>query len=205
MVITKQSNVDYFYSSNITSIKFIIFANMGTYPKHRKPAGLRECPDCGHLIKARGLHGHRALVHNVIVKTIEKTLVNDMNTRLIYSSNNSSSDMGNKDKTQAVSENTDKDLSECKRSDGEPLYTDIDLRIFISYLISHTYNPGSEVTLFNQFTLMDIIEDFEHRFECKFIDIRKANYHGKISVDMGTTPEEHWLFANKYSSLKYSR
>ena len=178
---------------------------MGTYPKHRKPTGLRKCPDCDQLVKARGMPGHRALVHNVVVKTIEKTRVNDLNTRVIDPSNNSSSDTGSKGKTQVVSENTAKDLSECKRTDGEHLYTDIDLRILISYLISHTYNPGSEVALFNQFTLMDIIEDFEHRFECKFKDIRKANYHGKISVDMGTTPEEHWLFANKYSSLKYSR
>jgi len=178
---------------------------MGTYPKNRKPAGLRECPDCGQLVKARGMHGHRALVHNVVVKTIEKTQVNDLNTRVIYPSNNSSGNTGNKGITQVVSEITGTDLSECKRPDGEHLYTDIDLRILISYLIRHTYNPGSEVTLFNQFTLMDIIADFEHRFECKFDDIRKDNNHVKISVDMGTTPEEHWLFAKRYSSLKYSR
>lgn len=106
---------------------------------------------------------------------------------------------------QNVSNVVGKDLSDCKRADGQHLYTDIDLRILISYLIRHVYNPGSEVPLFNQFTLMDTIKEFEHRFECKFDDVRKASNHVKISVDMGTTPEEHWLLANKYSSLKYSR
>ena len=106
---------------------------------------------------------------------------------------------------QNISNVVGKDLSECKRPDGKHFYTDTDLRILTRRLINQTYNPGSEVALFNQFTVMDLIADFERRFECKFDDVRKANNHGKISVDMGTTPEEHWLFANNYSSLKYSQ
>jgi hypothetical protein len=106
---------------------------------------------------------------------------------------------------EKIPEVAGKDLSECKRPDGTHLYTDSDLQILMSLLIKHTYDPGSEVILFNEFTYMDLIADFERRFKCRFDDVRKANKYGKISVEMGTTPCEHWRFANNYGTLRYSR
>lgn len=185
---------------------------MGVYPKHRKPAGLRKCPICGELIEARGMPGHKALVHGVKEKMIIKTRVNDLRTRVIDSSNNSGGDLSNivndsskKDITQVVSSIMGKDLTECKRPDGQHLYTYEDLCILTARLIRQIYSPGSEVALFNKFSEMGIIEDFEHRFKCRFDDTRKANSNGKLSAELGRTFEAHQAFYLKYGSLKYSR
>lgn len=177
---------------------------MGTYPKHRKPAGSRKCPDCGQLVKARGLPGHRALVHNVVVKTIEKTRVNDLNTCVIDPINNSSRDTGNKGITQVASEITCKDLSECKRPDGQHLYTDQDLWILLSriskvILQSDTGNLLSRWD--SEYSCHDLIRDFEQRFECKFSEVTQANQH----IKPGKTDIENWHIASKYAHLKYSR
>ncbi|MDP3003627.1 MAG: hypothetical protein Q8N38_10925 [Bacteroidales bacterium] len=195
----------------------------------------RVCSICGKLIRPGGMGGHVRLAHGitVIVKHVRDIRgdvpadVRDMrgdvpadvrDVRVQRPSDNvkKSNEMvetciepgGFTVPTpiiQNISNVVGKDLSECKRPDGKHFYTDTDLRILTRRLINQTYNPGSEVALFNQFTFMDLIADFERRFECRFDDVRKANNHGKISVDLGTTFEEHWLFANKYSSLKYSR
>lgn len=106
---------------------------------------------------------------------------------------------------QELSNVTGKDLSECKRPDGQHLYTYEDLCLLTAKLIRQIYSPGSEVALFNKFTEMDIIEDFEHRFQCRFDDVRKANSHTKVSDEMGNTFETHQAFYLKYAGLKYSR
>ena len=189
----------------------------------------RVCNICSKLIQPRGMGGHMRLAHGITIKTIVKNMrdirgdvpgdVCDIRDLYLQRPNNDLKKSVEtvetniepdgfevpSPKTRNVSNVAGKDLSECKRPDGKHFYTDMDLRILTSLLINQTYKPGSEVALFNQFTFMDLIADFERRFECRFDEVRKANNHGKISVDIGTTPEEHWLFANKYSSLKYSR
>lgn len=189
----------------------------------------RVCNICSKLIQPRGMGGHMRLAHGITVKTIVKNMrdvrgdvpgdVCDIRDLYLQRPNNDLKKSVEtvetniepdgfevpSPKIRNVSNVAGKDLSECKRPDGKHFYTDMDLRILTSLLINQTYKPDSEVALFNQFTFMDLIADFERRFECRFDEVRKANNHGKISVDIGTTPEEHWLFANKYSSLKYSR
>jgi hypothetical protein len=177
---------------------------MGTYPKHRKPVGQTKCPYCDKSFNARGLGTHIREAHKTVVKTIVKTVVNNKSNAVIDFSNSKSNvvtDLSNKNITTVASEITGKDLSECKRPDGKHFYTEQDICILLSYIIRHTYNPGSEVALFNQFTLMDLIADFERRFECRFSDVKKVNQH----IQIGKTLEEHWRFAEKYMNLKYSR
>ena len=183
----------------------------------------RVCSVCSKLIRPRGMGGHMRLAHGITVKTIVKH-VHDVRSDVpgdlrVQSQNDYLKKSVEIVKTsiepdglivpspiiQNVSNVIGKDLSECKRPDGNHLYTDMDLRILTSLLINQTHNPGSDVALLNQFTYMDLIADFERRFKCRFDDVRKANNRGKISVDMGTTLEENLLFANKYSSLNYSR
>lgn len=101
---------------------------------------------------------------------------------------------------QELSTVTGKDLTECKRPDGQHLYTDQDIRILLGRIIILTYQPKSEVDLFNKFNVMDLIEEFEHRFKCRFDDVRKTNQH----IKTGKTAKEHYEFAQKYANLKYS-
>jgi uncharacterized Zn-finger protein len=179
---------------------YFIFVVMGLYPKNRKPAGYRICPHCGESFKARGLGTHIREAHKMLYKTVVSTVVDDSSNVV----NTTVTDSSNVPITKVASEITGKDLSECKRPDGKHFYTDQDLRILTARLILQTYNSTTEVPLFSQFEFMDIIADFESRFKCRFDDVRKANNHGKISVDMGTTPPEHITFAKEYGSLKYS-
>jgi hypothetical protein len=103
--------------------------------------------------------------------------------------------------TKELSKVTGKNLTECKRPDGEHLYTDQDIKILLGRIIIDTYQPRSEVALFNKFNIMDLIEDFEHRFKCKFDDVKRSNSH----IQTGTTAKEHYAFAQKYAHLHYSR
>lgn len=181
---------------------------MGLYPKHREPfrkhAGYRICTYCGKSIKARGIGTHIRQMHKLVVKTVvntrvvdlSTTKVNDLSTKVINSSDN----LSTKVITQDLSLVSGKDLSECKRLDGKHLYTDLDLRILLAKIIVETYQPRSEVALFNQFHIMDLIEDFEHRFKCSFNEARQANQY----IQPGKTFEEHQAFAEKYAHLQYS-
>ena len=182
---------------------------MGIYPKYRKPAGLKECPDCGKQIKARGLYGHRALVHSIAEKTIVKTGVIDPSDNSVGDMGNNVTDSSDKNGMQVipgqvtiknVSSEVGKDITEYKRLDGSHQYTDQDVKILLSHIIDNTYSPASEVELFNKFDFNDLIVDFERRFQCKFDEVRKANQH----IQPGETFEERQKFANKYRSLKYS-
>lgn len=181
---------------------------MGSEQRYKVSAGYRKCDICGESMPARGIGTHRRQVHGLVVKTVVRTKVNDLSTKVINSSDHLTTkvaDLSNNTIQSELESVTGKDLSECKRPDGKHFYTDQDLRILTAKLIIQTYHPGSEVALFNQFGFMDLIADFERRFECRFDDVRKANSHGKISIEMGTTMPEHHVFAEKYGSLKYSR
>ncbi len=183
---------------------------MGIYPKHRKPAGLKECPDCGKLVKARGLYGHRALVHSIAEKTIVKTAVIEPSFNSVSDMGNNLTDISNKNDTQEipdlvtiknVSSEVGKDITEYKRPDGSYLYTDQDVKLLLSRIIDHINRPKSEVPLFNKFDFDDLIADFELRFHCKYYEVRNANQH----IQAGETIEDRQKFANKYRSLKYSK
>jgi len=182
---------------------------MGIYPKHREPyrkhAGYRTCPYCGVTVKSRGIGAHIREVHKLIVKTVvntqninpSPTIVNNSSTAVIDYKIDSST----KVIVQDLADISGKDLSECKRPDGKHFYTDLDIRILLAKIIAETYQPRSEVALFNQFNIMDLIEDFEHRFKCSFSEVRQANQH----IRTGKTLEEHQAFAEKYGSFKYSK
>jgi len=188
---------------------------MGLYPKHREPyrkhAGYRTCPHCGKAIKSRGIGSHIRQVHGLVVKTIvntkvndfSTTQVNDFSTRVNDSSNNFSSKVADSSENAIQRELvsiTGKDLTECKRPDGKHFYTELDIRILLARIIIETYQPRSEVALFNQFNIMDLIADFEHRFKCRFDEVRQANQH----IRTGKTLQEHCSFAEKYAHLQYS-
>ena len=183
---------------------------MGVYPKHRKPAGLKECPDCGTQIKARGLYGHRALVHRIVEKTIIKTEVIDPSYNSVGDTSNKMSDSSSKNGTQVnpdqgtikkVISEVGKDITEYKRPYVSHQYTDQDVKILLSRIIDHINRPKSEVPLFDKFDYNDLIADFELRFHCKFYEVKKANQH----IQAGETFEERQKFATKFRSLKYSK
>ncbi len=183
---------------------------MGIYPKYRKPTGLKECPDCGKQIKARGLYGHRVLVHGIAEKTIVKTGVIDTNYNSVGDMGNHVTDISSKNgipvipdqvKVKKVISEVGGDQTERKTPDVSHQYTDQDLKILLSRIMDYTYSPKSEVALFNKFDFMDLISDFERRFQCKFDEVRKANQH----IQPGKTLEENQIFANKYRSLEYSK
>jgi len=193
-----------YFPENLLTLAF-----MGLYPKHREPfrkhAGYRNCPYCGKTVKARGYGSHIREAHKLIVKTVvnnqtidsSPTVVNNSSTAVINSEVDSSTAVI----TQDLSKISGKDLLECKRSDGKHFYTDLDLRILLAKIIVETYQPRSEVALFNQFNILDLIEDFEHRFKCSFSEVRQANQH----IRTGKTLEEHYAFVEKYGSFKYSK
>jgi hypothetical protein len=186
---------------------------MGLYPKHREPfrkhAGYRTCPHCGKSIKARGIGTHIRQMHQLVVKTVVNTRVVDLSTTKVTDlSDNLSTkvtDLSDNLSTKVIAQDlvniSGKDLSECKRPDGKHFYTDLDIRILLAKIITETYQPRSEVALFNQFNIMDLIEDFEHRFKCSFSEVRQANQH----IRTGKTLQEHHAFAEKYGSFKYSK
>ncbi len=139
---------------------------MRDYPKNRKPAGTKACPKCGAIVKARGMGAHMRLKHPAITYV---TKVIDTGNTVIDVGNNTSKDISNSVITQVEG----KDLIECVRPDGQHLYTDNDLKILHARWY---YREKSKVALFNQFALMDIIRDFEKRFECTFDEIKRTNY-----------------------------
>ena len=177
------------------------------YPRNRKQSPKAKCPHCGGLYSSMGMGTHIREAHKMVyeatatptveatatpiatptaaptVKTIAKAVV--IPTPVI----------------KDLADISGKDLSECKRPDGKHFYTDLDIRILLAKIIVETYQPRSEVALFNQFNIMDLIEDFEHRFKCNFSEVRQANQH----IRTGKTLEEHQAFAEKYGSFKYSK
>jgi len=173
------------------------------YPRNRKQSPKAKCPHCGGLYSSMGMGTHIREAHKMVyeatatptveataettatptAKTIAKTRV--ISTAVI---------------TQDLADISGKDLSECKRPDGKHFYTNQDICILLAKIIVETYQPRSDVALFNQFNIMDLIEDFEHRFKCSFNEVRQVNQH----IRTGETLEEHRAFAEKYVHLQYS-
>jgi hypothetical protein len=189
-----------------------IIAVMGTYPKHREPfrkhAGYRICPYCKKSIKARGIGTHIRQVHKLLVKTVVNTQVNDLSATKVNDLStkviNSSDNLSTKVITQELSEVTGKDLSECKRPEGDHLYTDQDLWILLGRINSVVLNDDSSnflSRLNSQNICYELIRDFEQRFDCKFSDVKKVN----PEIKPGKTNKENTNIALKYSHLKYSR
>ena len=166
-----------------------------------KKHGTKFCSD---ICKAQEKRDRDKKLHQSQAKVI-RTQAEVINILTPKPNTRKSGDLESKVVIQELSSVTGKDLTECKRPDGQRLYTYEDLCILTARLIRQVYSPGSEVALFNKFSEMDIIEDFEHRFKCKFDDTRKANSNGKLSAELGRTFEAHNAFYLKYGSLKYSR
>jgi hypothetical protein len=161
------------------------------YDRNRKSKQLKQFKTQSNVIRNQS-----AIIDLLTPKPVDiKPVVNTQKSR----------DLESKVLIQELSIVTGKDLTECKRPDGDHLYTYEDLCLLTAKLIRQILNPGYEVDLFNKFAEMDLIEDFESRFKCRFNDVRKANNHSKISVEMGNTFESYNAFYMKYAGLKYSR
>jgi hypothetical protein len=188
---------------------------MGNYPTHREPfrkhAGYRICTYCGKTFKARGIGSHIRQIHKLVVRTILKTKVIDDSTIVGTKVIDDSTIVGTKvidDSTivaaQELSAITGKDLTECKRPDGQHLYTDQDLWILLSRINKVVLGRDASSLLSTwdgQIISEELIRDFEQRFDCKFRDIQKVNPH----IKPGKTDQENWDIASKYAHLKYSR
>jgi len=179
---------------------------MGTYPTYRKPSGYRNCPHCGKSFKARGLGTHIREAHKMLYKTIDTTVVSNLEAivKPAVIDNSNHPDTKVKPITMELSAITRTDLSECKRADGFHLYTDQDLWILLGrinrvILSSDTSNLLSKWDTEN--ICQDLIHDFEQRFECKFGDVRKVNQN----INPGKTDIENGEIASRYAHLKYSR
>jgi hypothetical protein len=177
---------------------------MGTYPKYRKPSGYRNCIHCGKSFKARGMGTHIREAHKMLYKTVVSTVVPDLEATVKSSVIDNSNSLNTQVKpiSEDLSKITGKDLTECKRPDGEHLYTDQDIMILYARIIRFVLFEQCETDLFNVFDRMDIIEDFEKRFKCKFDpDVQRANQH----IKFGTTHQDRLELMNKYMNLKYSK
>lgn len=187
----------------------------------------RVCNICSKLIQPRGMGGHMRLAHGITVKTIVKNMRNirgdvpgdvcDIRDLYLQRPNNDLKKSVEtvetniepdgfevpSPKIRNVSNVAGKDLSECVRLDGQHSYTETDIKILLAKLIYHVYFSLAESQLLDHFVKMDLIEDFEKRFNCTFRDITKAN--SNIQIQMGETDKEHIEFMNKYVHLKYSR
>jgi len=112
---------------------------------------------------------------------------------------------------EKVSCEVGKDLTECKRPDGSHLYTELDLWILVSKLANIGFTgrvsfasasgpPLLSVLSTNQ-TSMELISDFERRFQCKFDDVRRSSPYVHAKED-GSEDE---VLINRYAELQYSR
>jgi len=100
---------------------------------------------------------------------------------------------------EKVSEKVGKDLTECKRPEGDHLYTEQDLWILIARIIRLVFDTPND--LMQDIKAESLIRDFEKRFDCKFDDM-KTSHPG---VRPGKTDDENELLMIKYASLFYSR
>ncbi len=100
---------------------------------------------------------------------------------------------------EKVSEKVGKDLGECKRPEGDHLYTEKDLWILIARISKLVFETPND--LMQDLTAHSLIKDFEKRFDCKFDDVKSANR----SIRPGATDAENETLIVKYASLSYSR
>jgi hypothetical protein len=111
-----------------------------------------------------------------------------------------------------VSNEVGKDLTECKRPDGSHLYTETDLWILVAKLVQVGFTgkiqnfasasgpPLLSVLNTNQLS-MNLISDFERRFQCKFDDVRRSSPYVHAADD-GSEDE---ILIDRYASMEYSR
>lgn len=172
----------------------------------------RVCSICGKLIRPGGMGGHVRLAHEitVIVKHVRDIRgevpgdVHDVPGEVRDIRGDVPGELTVPSVIiQNVSNVVSRDLSECVRPDKKHSYTEMDIKIFFSKLIYHIYFSQTESQLLHHFAKMDLIEDFERRFDCTFKDIKRANPN--IQIQMGKTDKEHTEFMNMYAHLKYSR
>lgn len=103
-----------------------------------------------------------------------------------------------------ISHDSGKDISECKRPDGEHLYIETDLWILLARICQTVIHEDSGNFISKLKTNMstdELIRDFERRFECGFEDVKRAN----PKIQPGKTNKDNYLISSKYASLKYSR
>ena len=109
--------------------------------------------------------------------------------------------------TEKLSVEIGKDLTECKRPDGEHLYTKQDVLILLAKLCRVNWGVAAQPLFADLLSWFDadrrtktLIADFERRFECKFDEIKQAN--SDMLKDNG---ENDYSIITKYGELKYSR
>ncbi len=101
---------------------------------------------------------------------------------------------------EKVSEKVGKDLTECKRPDGDHLYTEKDLWILIARIVKIVFeHDGND--LMQDVKAHSLIKDFEKRFKCRFDDVKSSH----PSVRPGKTDAENERLIVEYVSLQYSR
>lgn len=109
--------------------------------------------------------------------------------------------------TEKLSVETGKDLTECKRPDGEHLYTKQDIFILLAKLCKVNWGIANQPGVTDLLPWLnasrrtsELIADFERRFECKFDEIKQANSDTRNDYD-----ENDYSMITKYGELKYSR
>lgn len=176
------------------------------YPRNRKQSPKAKCPHCGGLYSSMGMGTHIREAHKMVYEATAIPIIEATATPKATPTVKSIAKSIAKSiviPTPVIKDITNifgKDLSECKRPDGKHFYTNQDICILLAKIIVETYQPRSEVALFNQFNIIDLIEDFEHRFKCSFREVRQANQH----IRTGKTLQEHRAFAERYAHLQYS-
>jgi hypothetical protein len=181
------------------------------------------CDICGKVCHKFGLGTHKRMKHGIVIK---KTLIYNKGGNIIQRKVSLQTPFSSKNKIIETSIEpapvivpdikylnsrisgelesvTGKDLTECKRPDGRRFYTDKDLWILYSLLLHSIRAEPRLITVLvsgpwdESNTIGKLILDFEHRFECKFDDVKRSNPNIKFSDSMQIT-------AN-YPNLNYSR
>lgn len=193
------------------------------------------CDICGVTVEASSIESHKQLVHGTIDSNIKMRRPSDfipkgfVGEKQMFQTSDELIPLKETVKAQSsiirnqtmvinainpeqnivekLSNETGKDLTECKRQDGEHLYTDQDIFILLAKL---TYvNWGLQVEPFVADFLQwsnaervtrKLIADFEHRFQCKFDDVKQAS--SDLRKDYN---EEDYSLATRYMNLPYSR
>lgn len=183
---------------------------MATYPKHRKPSEYAKCSICGKTFASMGMGAHRRQAHEMVRIAIPNCISNNFNPIANVNCNTLVQPLVKaraKVKTpilQRASKIAGKDLTDCRRPDGQHLYTITDLHILMGRICQTVLNTDMS-NLIGKWDTDDIVQqmitDFEHKFECTFRDVKKAN----PDVRPGKNDAENRVIASRYASLKYSR
>jgi len=181
---------------------------MGKYPKHRKPSGSTVCIICGKTFSARGIGAHIRQAHGMVIKTIYNYVdvinntTND-NTN-VFTPTSEVEELRTEVEKKLSIIKTSKNLTESKNPEGSYLFIEQDVWILLSKLCQAAFNEDPE-NLLSVFSTNDIvselIKDFEHRFNCKLEDAKKAY----PNVRPSSTTDENKNLVNRYASLQYSR